>query len=283
MNHVEALLSHAPLRFRLLSVVTRWSWPRGMFLRLLNAAVPGLCTHFVARKMEIEEWVRAWLGALSREPELATPGRSACGRLVIVASGLDTLGFRLSLEPQAPLVVEIDHPATQVVKQLWRRVMPASGSGRWELLPCDLASGLINQLPPTTIRESSTVRSLFVLEGLLMYLDETAVRTLLRELTQVARVGDAAIVTFMSKTSAGFVGFEGSKSEAVSRWLSRQSEPFLWGLSPAQAGDFFRSCGWELRQLSDPGSREKRMEPRSRGVAAAARGEHIALLILSSP
>ncbi len=70
-----------------------------------RASVPGLLLHFMLRKRWIEEAVRAAL-------------TEACGQVVVIGAGFDTLALRLSREFPRVSFIEIDHPATQKYKRL---------------------------------------------------------------------------------------------------------------------------------------------------------------------
>src|SRR5258708_33443467 len=70
-----------------------------------RASVPGLLLHFMLRKRWIEEAVRAAL-------------TEACGQVVVIGAGFDTLALRLSREFPPVSFIEIDHPATQKHKRL---------------------------------------------------------------------------------------------------------------------------------------------------------------------
>lgn len=137
-----------------------------------RATIPGLLLHFVLRKRWIEEAVRAALA-------------EGCGEVVVIGAGFDTLALRLSREFPRASFIEIDHPATQAHKRL------AAGRGgapaNLHFAPADLARTSLQDALAASGRHRPEARSVFVVEGLLMYLSDAEVAGVFAALREAQR------------------------------------------------------------------------------------------------
>jgi methyltransferase (TIGR00027 family) len=209
---------------------TRAAW------RLLERAThAGIVRHWMLRKRWIESRVRAKITA-------------ATSQVVVLGAGFDTLGVRLASECPGLRVVEVDQPATLAVKR--SVVQRKLGSDGPILADADLArdDATGSVLPAGLIDRS--LSSIFIAEGLLMYLPEARVRSLLLELATATAPGSWLIFSFMVEREGGAIGFE-PRSALVSWWLSMKGEPFRWSLNPARAELFARELGWSVTAHAD--------------------------------
>ena len=99
----EVLLSDGA-RGRFLRWSARNKWMRPLWRHLERVTLPGITRHYWLRKQWIEARVRTQIAGGVR-------------RVVVLGAGLDTLALRLA--PLWPDVdwIEVDHPATQAMKQ----------------------------------------------------------------------------------------------------------------------------------------------------------------------
>ena len=202
------------LRASCRSAAARAAW------RLLERAThPGIVRHWMMRKRWIESRVRAAIA-------------DGASQLVVLGAGFDTLGVRLASERPDLRVVEIDHPATMAVKRSVVERKLASGGPIMVAADFSRDDGNQSVLPPGAIdRSLSTV---FLAEGLLMYLPEARVRSLLGELATATERASRLVFSFMVEREGGEIGFE-PRSAMVSWWLAMKDEPFRWSLNPARA------------------------------------------------
>ena len=211
------------------SVLTRWFW-----LGLERITHPGIMRHYLLRKLWIEEQCRMSLQAGVR-------------RVIVIGAGLDTLAFRLA--PQWPEVawVEIDHPATQAFKLQGLVDAGLRASKNLELHSVDLS---ISSLPRGLMNDDRP--TLVVIEGVLMYLDETAIAGLLRDQVRaLSTVPVQLLFSHMVRWTEGRAGFRPS-SWLVDRWLSWRSEPFKWAISPQSVKPWLKALGFEVLEQAEP-------------------------------
>jgi methyltransferase (TIGR00027 family) len=196
---------------------------------------PGLVLHNGLRKRWIEGKVRADIAA-------------GCSQIVVLAAGFDTLAYRLHRELPQTRWWEIDHPATQRFKRAALEQHGGTGDNL-TLLPVDFTqqtlTGALDAMPDYDPR----ARSLFIIEGILMYLTETEVRGLLDSIHDLTGEGSHIIGTMMALRPDGRPGYR-SASRVVS-WIVRfAGEPFHWGLPPEAFPAFLQSVGFESLEVA---------------------------------
>lgn len=240
---IDFALRHAPLRALLLAGE--------------RAILPGIITHYLARKRWLEIRASAALSA-------------GCEQLVVLGAGFDTLAWRLQFAHPTVQFFELDHPATQRPK-----VAALGATPNLSFIPADLA----HLLPSSGLRADPRFdprrRTCIIAEGLLMYFPESRVREIL---TDLKRLPAAEIAfTFMAPGPDGRAAFRGG-SPAIGAWLRFRREPFAWALLPTQLPAFLRSLGLHLRDVA--GATELRGEilaPAGLAGAPLAEGEHLCL------
>ena len=234
------------------------------FLRGVDLVLPGIVPHYLARKRCLEDEVRR-----------------ACGeyrQVVVLCAGLDTLVWRLHRRLPEVRFIEIDRPAALDIKE---RAMIAAGMDlrNLTLLPADLA----NETLPDVLRRCSDHRrdlsTLFLAEGLLMYLTPASVNSLLDEIWAQSSpdTRNCLAVTFMEAREGGRIGFRCS-SPLVNWWLRRGGEPFRWSVDPAKISAWLGSKGWHVQEiLSDDALRTRYLKTVDLRGIYLAEGECIAL------
>ncbi|MES2922850.1 MAG: class I SAM-dependent methyltransferase [Verrucomicrobiota bacterium] len=223
-------------------------------LRLLERmTLPGIIAHYWRRKRWIEHRCR-----------MAIEG--GFERIVILGAGFDTLGMRLSTEFARLEVVELDHPATQRVKRtaLANNLIPLPGNFR--LCEVDLTR---EKLPVTAGADKPTV---FIIEGLLMYLSEDDVSTLFDRLHECAPPGTRVIFSFMSRWPDGGSGFR-PHSRLIDWWLRVKHEPFTWAIEPEAIDSFLASGNFKLMEMA----LAHELDPRANLQPGSLKGENLVI------
>lgn len=191
---------------------------------------PGIIAHYWNRKR--------WIELRCRE---AIAGGT--GRIVIPGAGFDTLGLRLARELEHLEVIEVDHPATRKTKLDAIQRMGIPLPPNLHFMPVDLTTDAFPILPST---ETSVV---YVLEGLLMYLDEPTIDRLFGVLQDIPTPRLRVIFSFMTKWPDASSGFR-PRSRWIDRWLEGRGEPFTWSLEPDRVADFLATHGFTLDEMA---------------------------------
>jgi methyltransferase (TIGR00027 family) len=225
-----------------------------------RATVPGLLVHFMLRKRWIEEAVRA---ALAEGWE----------QVVVIGAGFDTLASRLSIEFPRASFLEIDHPATQARK----RVAMGSAPANLHFIAADLSRTRLQDALSAERAFRPDVRSVFIIEGLLMYLGDAEVGGVFATLREGLRAGVRVVFTVMEPARDGRSAFH--NATPLVKWLLvRWSEPFKSALRRDEAGRFLEGFGFRLQDLADSETlRSRYLAPARLEHLTLAQGEIVAL------
>jgi len=222
-----------------------------------RATIPGLMLHFMLRKRFIEDTVRASLAA-------------GCEQVVVVGAGFDTLAARLApAHPQARFI-EIDHPATQRAK---RRAIAQRHN--LDFVAANLAEvRLQNALAGGAYRRDAP--SVFVIEGLLMYLTDAQIAVLFAAIAELQRAPGTLVFTMMAPACDGRPRFHNA-TPLVTGLLSLWSEPFRSALPREAAARLPEQFpGLRLRDLADSEAlRARYLAPSGRQDLPLAEGEMV--------
>lgn len=172
---------------------------------------PGSTVHLALRKRFVETEVRRALAAGAKQ-------------LVVLGAGLDPLATRIAADVPGTTCIEVDHPASQAVKRVALEadatrgsegepedgcVAPGSGWRVPALVPVDfmresladaLLSGVASAGSAAFRRDVPTV---FVAEGLLMYLDAARVDALFADLAALGAPGSRVVFTYAEGDAQG--------------------------------------------------------------------------------
>jgi methyltransferase (TIGR00027 family) len=227
----DALLRGAHPR---MAGLLRNPWFRGLCHALERATLPGICLHFALRKRALRDYAHAQIAA-------------GCSQVVVLGAGLDTLCLELKAAYPQLCCIEIDHPATQAGK---RRAAGAGGHGI-EFIGADLAQGPLSEVLascPAFRREAPT---LFVAEGLLMYVPLAAVAGLFAQMAAAAPDSRVAF-TWMETLADGRPNFR-QPSRLVDFWLRLRGEPLLSGMPREGLGRFLGDAGFAMEGVLESG------------------------------
>ena len=223
-------------------------------------SIPGLYLHQVLRKRYIESVARTALAGDTKQ-------------LVVIGAGFDTLSLRLSVALPECRMIEIDHPATQKAK--------TAALGEFELLtgschflPADLSTESLASALARCPAYDSHSATLFIAEGLTMYLDEANIRALLEGVLSQA-AGSELVFTYMDESSPGKFDFQNERI-ATSWWLALCGERFTWGVREAELPGFLEGSGFRLREHRTPEQMRVAMLTEANRNAVIALGENTA-------
>jgi methyltransferase (TIGR00027 family) len=228
-----------------------------------RSTVPGLMLHFMLRKRMIESAVT----------EAIFRGAS---QVVMLGAGFDTLALRLHRSHPAVTFIEIDHPATQRLK---REAVEADQAGGRNLVfqPADLSRQALDEALACVTAYRRGANSVFVIEGVLMYLTRTEVSTLFRLFG--AQGGDAIRVVFtvMEPLAGGRIDFHNA-TPLVKRLLRLWREPFKSGIAMAELPAFLQQSGFAPNIVADADTlRDRYLADFAGNPPVTARGELVCI------
>lgn len=195
---------------------------------------PGLSVHIAVRKLWIEDQVRQLL-------------RRGFSQVMVLGAGFDTLAYRGHTEYPRVGWWEMDHPATQRLKKSTIE-NHCSFKNNLQLLAVDFS----RQNPAAVLKGSGysdNVKTIFIAEGLLMYLNQTDVEKLLQTIRDCGRRGSVLIGTALEP------GADGGLYLRDGNWLTNLKlkligQPYQWGVSPRDLPAFLDQNGWQCLNIS---------------------------------
>jgi methyltransferase (TIGR00027 family) len=187
---------------------------------------PGFVTHYALRKHAIRGALRA---AVERGHKQA----------VFVGAGFDMLSESLPSDARA---FEVDHPATQTFRGKPERV---------ELVPVDLITDSMASALAARPSFDPTASTVFVAEGLLMYLKRPVVDRVLAELARGP--GERTIILSIvtpDPTAHGKVRLHSQRKvvDWIMRWID---EPFIWGEGPTELKETLGRHGFDIVSIEN--------------------------------
>lgn len=221
-----------------------------------SLTVPGIVAHWMRRKRILEQLVR----------RAAAEGFT---QFVVLGAGLDSLACRLAGEEIFGSIISADHPATLgVVRAAMRRCAEgpcrkpvpatphdacerAAGARNVEFIAVDLATANVAEALGETSSFDRAQATVFLIEGVLMYLPEAAVASLLESLSRLPVPRARLLASWMVGENEGTIGFVG-QSGMVSRWLGWRGEPMLWASTPDKLPAFLAEHGWSNPRILNP-------------------------------
>lgn len=212
-------------------------WFRRAVRMLERITIPGIQAHFALRKRHVRDWVlRNIHGGYSQ--------------VVVLGAGFDTLCLELCAQLPAARFIEVDHPATQRVKL---RALAATGVHPRNVffVPADLSRTPLDGALAACAGYDPARKTLFVAEGLLMYLEPDRVGRLLDYATRRGR--NRIAFTFLEPRRGGIPNFR-IASRLVDAWLNLRCERFRWGVTRAGLGGFLAARSLRIEQLTDDGT-----------------------------
>lgn len=190
--------------------------------------MPGIQTHYVLRKRFLEDLAR---GCIKRDD---------ITQVVNLGAGYDSLCHRLHWEFPSVNFFELDHPATQTAK---RHALDHLGhSSSLALLPADFSRADLDTALLSEPAYDRNARTLFIAEGLLMYLDTKVIKNIFDTIYAHSGPGSCLAFTYIETTKPP------RTSPLVRWWLQHNDEPFTWAKPAAQLEQFIDDNLFDLDQ-----------------------------------
>jgi methyltransferase (TIGR00027 family) len=223
-----------PLSNKLVYLAKQRKILRPFFNALENLVIPGIQLHYSVRKRRLEEIA---LDALAK----------GCQQIVVFGAGFDTLALRLHKNFPDVSFIEIDYPATQTVKKSVVEKHQLANDNL-KFIALDLTENSLTE----TILDADYFRpnqkTLFVAEGLLMYLAESEIENLFDFVRQNGAKKSQFAFTFMERQANNKIAFRNS-SKLVDYWLKIRGEPFRSGFNRSELIAFLTKKHFTLESL----------------------------------
>lgn len=234
---IDALKVTRPALLRSIQLLAKVGGLKFVNASLGAIAVPEIVSHLALRKKTIFK--------------LAKHALNECQQCVVLSGGFDFLALEVANTHPKINVIETDHPATQLVKKEVLDVQRPPHN--FHLLSIDytkssLKDALVNfkQFDPST-------KTLFVAEGLLMYLSIKEISELFSTLKHVVAPGSAFIFTSLIRDQDApslQMGFQ-DQSRLMSTWLNFIEEPMLTDFTHKELQSLLVDNGLELKKCFD--------------------------------
>ena len=194
-----------------------------------EAILPGVNGAIVARIRYIDECLAAAVAA-------------GCRQVVIIGAGYDTRAYRIDGVKEKTRVFEVDHPLTQAVKtetigSIFGRLPP-----HVVYVPMTFGKERLGETLLNAGYENGR-RTLFIAEGLLMYIPAAAVDALLAFIVAGGVAGSDLVADFFDPSV-----IDGTSPLKEARMLKRfvedEGAPLAFGIPEKRVDDFFLSRGF---------------------------------------
>jgi len=227
----QILETYSP-QTRLTLKIVRQDWFRPIAKLIERITIPGILLHYALRKKCIAGLVRSAI-------------INGATQVVIIGAGFDPLSFELHQDFPRVQLWEIDHPATQRHKM---RGLGGVDAERLHFIAADLNAPAFGREALIESSFDPSQRTVWIAEGLLMYLREGLVSSLTRTLSGLSAPGSQFTFTFMEKQDNNGIRFD-SQSRFVDWWLRRRREPFRWVSTRSDLVGFVRP--WRVIRFFD--------------------------------
>ncbi len=229
--------------------------------------LPGITLHYVLRKNYIEDMTRQAIA-------------DGVTQVINLGAGFDTLAWRLKDRHPQVNFIEIDHPDTNRLKTL---ALAVPGTPTTELVNMHFLSvDFTEQNLDSALREFSYFDSdrptLFICEGVLMYLEIAAISELFNAINQLT--GEGSLLLF---TSVEPQGSKANNTRALLyRYLDFIGEPIKWSLDSEKLPAFLHQQHCHLQARADT-HELKRRYLKSDTTTTLHHGEYLVMARFGTP
>lgn len=193
--------------------------------------LPGITLHYILRKNHVETITRQ---AIS----------DGVTQVVMLGAGFDTLPWRLHKQHADVNFIEIDHPATQKAKTA---ALNNSEKGEnLHFLSVDFAKEDLNSALGGFKMFQGQRPTLFICEGVMMYLDIKDVKILFESINHLCGSGTRFVFSTLEP--------QGSAKNTIPRllyfYLKMLSEPIAWDIDSDKMSAFLTEQGCQLISMA---------------------------------
>ena len=193
--------------------------------------IPGMTYHYLFRKLLIEKKLRNAL-------------QTGTTQIIVLGAGLDTLALRIAKDEATAVFFEIDLPYTQQAKLQILNEASHAIPNNCIFKTLDLATTNLAAVLLSDSHFNPKAATMVILEGVLMYLTESEVRTLFTDLHALI-TGDFTVIFGAISTP------DTDKNHGVqitNFFLRKGNEGTKWFCSGEDMPHFMDSLGYELQE-----------------------------------
>ena len=238
-------------------------WYRRLIDGLVRRMAPGHLLYLALRKRFVQDEVEAALAEGARQ-------------VLMVGAGMDTLSLRLAPEHPEVTFLEVDHPASQVMK---REAVERICAQRPNLhfVGADLERSELTGALAAHPTWRGDARTIAVAEGVLPYLSPSAVDRLFDAVARSSGPGSRFLFTYTLVDETGRVQL-GKVTRTQGALLRARGEALRWGLPEGGLGEFVASRGFHPAGPPDRTDlRARYLEPAGFGAEPLGGIEFVAL------
>jgi methyltransferase (TIGR00027 family) len=194
--------------------------------------LPGITLHYILRKRYVEQLTRQ---ALS----------DGITQVVMLGAGFDTLSWRLHQKHSDVTFIEIDHPATQKVKVTALDQGAQKGSNM-HFLSVDFSRQDLQTALGEFAEFDPTKPTMFICEGVLMYLSEQDVDLLFKSIKNLCGSGTQFLYSTLEPRDSS----KNTIPNLLYHHLKFIGEPINWDIDSHAMEDYLQKQQCELKSMA---------------------------------
>ena len=197
---------------------------------------PGLSSSIIARVRYFDDYVKKYID-------------NGIEQFVILGAGYDTRAYRIEELKEISRFLKFDHPHTQSFKIEKIREIFASNSFNVTYVPVDIET---QQLGHQLLKNgyNPTKKTLFILEGLSMYITQESFENTLTFISKESKAGSSIIFDYYPKSV-----IDGTCKQEIGKnirnFVIKQGEPLQFGIEDDKIEEFLTNQGFKDIQVID--------------------------------
>jgi methyltransferase (TIGR00027 family) len=163
-------------------------------------------------------------------------------QLVVIGAGYDTRSYRIQEVKENLKVFEVDHPPTQATKIEKVKEIFGALPNHVTFVPLIFGKHSLGE-KLIEFGYNKKLKTLFIIEGLLMYIPSTAVEGLFAFIIQASGPGSSIVADYFDTT---VVEGKSSLKEAIvlRRFVENEGSSLKFGIQAGKGEDFFKQFGF---------------------------------------
>jgi len=196
--------------------------------------MPGITLHYALRKRFIEDIV---LSAIENDH---------ITQIINLGAGFDTLAWRLHSRYSYVQFIEIDHPATNRLKsEALQQAKNEANNLHW--LSVDFTQQSLKEALGSDTQFDSQKKTLFICEGVLMYLNQDDVIKLFSEIKQLTGKGTQSVFSCVEPMNSK----KNNTGALLKAYLRFKGEALNWFIEENRVTGFMQQQNYVVRQIGN--------------------------------